>query len=146
RRPACDPPGGGGAVTPGDRRMSRGREEPRESPLVATGIAGLDDILGGGVTPNRVYLVEGNPGSGKTTLALQFLLHGVGVGEPGLYVTLSETKTELDAVAESHGWSIDAIHVHELVAPEAELDPDNQFAMFQPSEVELGTTTRAVLE
>lgn len=116
-----------------------------ERPLVATGIPGLDDILGGGVTPDRVYLVEGNPGSGKTTLALQYLFEGRRLGEPGLYVTLSETKAELGDVARSHGWSLEGIDLLELVAPESELEPDNQYSMFQPSEVELGETTRAVL-
>src|SRR5919202_4542544 len=93
--------------------------------LVATGIPGLDDVLGGGFTPDRVYLIEGNPGSGKTTLALQYLLEGVRLGEAGLYVTLSETKEELNAVAKSHGWSLDGIDLLELVAPEEELEPDN---------------------
>src|SRR6516225_7876457 len=85
---------------------SRGREMPVNKtsneaalPLVATGIPGLDDVLGGGFTPNRVYLVEGNPGSGKTTLALRYLLEGRRLREPGLYVTLSETKAELHDVA-----------------------------------------------
>jgi circadian clock protein KaiC len=118
------------------------REEGR---LVTTGVPGLDDILGGGFTPDRVYLLEGNPGSGKTTLALQYLLRGVELGEAGLYVTLSETKAELGAVAKSHRWSLDGITVLELVAPEAELEPDNQYSMFQPSEVELGETTKAIV-
>ncbi|HEX4608670.1 MAG TPA: ATPase domain-containing protein [Urbifossiella sp.] len=113
--------------------------------LVSTGIPGLDDVLGGGFTPNRLYLVEGNPGSGKTTLALNVLLEGVRRGEKCLYITLSETKAELAAVARSHGWSLDGIEVLELVAPESELEPDNQNAMFQPSEVELGVTTKAIL-
>lgn len=121
----------------GTNEAARGR--------VATGIAGLDDVLGGGVTPNRLYLVEGNPGSGKTTLALRCLLEGRRLGENVLYVTLSETKAELIDVAKSHGWSLDGIAVLELVAPESELEPDNQTAMFQPSEVELGVTTKAIL-
>src|SRR5689334_14662004 len=86
-------------------------------PLVATGIAGLDDVLAGGFTPNRVYLIEGNPGSGKTTLALHWLLEGRRVGEKGIYVTLSETTVELTDVARSHGWSLDGIDILELVAP-----------------------------
>ena len=113
--------------------------------LSATGIAGLDDVLGGGLTPNRLYLVEGNPGSGKTTLALKYLLEGRRRGEPGLYVTLSETKAELADVARSHGWSLDGIDIVELVASEADLELDNQNTMFQPADVELGETTRAVL-
>jgi circadian clock protein KaiC len=124
--------------------LSESTNEPAP-PRIATGIPGLDDVLGGGLTPNRLYLVEGNPGSGKTTLALRCLLDGAGRGEAGLYVTLSETKAELADVAASHGWSLDGITVLELVAPESELEPDNQNAMFQPSEVELGVTTKAIL-
>ena len=116
-----------------------------EGSPVRTGIEALDDILGGGFTPNRVYLVEGDPGSGKTTLALQCLLEGARQGEKVLYVTLSETKAELAAVAESHGWSLDGIDILELVATGVELEPDNQYTMFQPSEVELGVTTKAIL-
>ncbi len=78
--------------------------------MAATGIAGLDDILAGGFTRNRLFLVEGVPGSGKTTLALQFLLAGAQLGEPVLYVTLSETDEELRAVADSHGWDLDGVH------------------------------------
>jgi circadian clock protein KaiC len=115
------------------------------APLVSTGISGLDDVLDGGFTPNRLYLVEGNPGSGKTTLALQCLREGLRLGEKALYVTLSETKSELVAVARSHGWSLDGIEILELVAPESELEPDNQNSMFQPSELELGITTKAIL-
>src|SRR5262245_2697377 len=119
--------------------------DSNKSDLVATGIAGLDDVLGGGISPNRVYLVEGTPGSGKTTLALQYLLEGVRRGESSIYVTLSETKAELNDVAKSHGWSLDGIPLLELVAPESELEPDNQYAMFQPSELELGVTTKAII-
>lgn len=114
--------------------------------LVATGIAGFDDILGGGFTPNRLYLIEGDPGSGKTTLALQYLLEGRRLGERGLYVTLSETKAELDGVAASHGWTLDGINVCELIPSEENLLPEAQSRMFHPSEVELSETTRAVLE
>jgi circadian clock protein KaiC len=111
-----------------------------------TGIPGLDDILTGGLTPNRLYLVEGVPGSGKTTLALQFLLEGVRLGEPVLYVTLSESAEELNAVAASHGWSLEKINVRELVPSEDSLRPDDQYTMFHPSEIELGETTRAILQ
>src|SRR3954452_21145374 len=112
---------------------------------VSTGIAGLDDILRGGLTPSRLYLVEGTPGSGKTTLALQFLLEGVRLGEPVLYVTLSETKRELMSVARSHGWSLDGIQIYEMVASEALLSPDAPLTMFHASELELGETPAAVL-
>src|SRR5690349_18930570 len=82
-----------------------------DGPLIPIGVPGLDDILRGGLPPCRLYLVEGNPGSGKTTLALQFLLDGVRRGDSALYVTLSETKRELLAVARSHDWSLDGIHI-----------------------------------
>ena len=111
---------------------------------ISTGIAGLDDILGGGLTPHRVYLVEGSPGAGKTTLGLQFLLDGVAKGESGLYITLSETADELKAVAASHGWTIDALSLFEL-ADDSELDLDAQQSVFHSSEVELGETTRKVM-
>ena len=111
---------------------------------IRTGISGLDDILSGGLTPNRVYLVEGTPGTGKTTLALQFLLDGAAQGESGLYVTLSETADELNTVAASHGWSLEAIDLYELVA-EIGLDPESEQTVLHPSEVELGETTREVM-
>ena len=114
--------------------------------IVATGIEGLDDVLGGGLTPNRLYLIEGNPGSGKTTLALQFLLEGAARDEKGVYITLSETKRELIDIAASHGWSLSGIEVVELVATEEELDPDNQYTMFQSAEVQLGVATKTILD
>ncbi len=119
--------------------------ESQRCRLVSTGIGGLDDVLCGGLTANRVYLVEGNPGSGKTTLALQYLLEGERLGQKGIYITLSETKSELAAVANSHGWSLEGIHLLELVAPESELEAENQYSMFQPSEFELSVTTKAIL-
>ena len=118
---------------------------PGASPRMSTGIPGLDDILGGGLTPQRVYLVEGTPGTGKTTLGLQFLLDGMARGESGLYITLSETADELRAVAASHGWSLDALAIHELAGDET-LDLDSQQSVFHPSEVELGETTRKVMD
>lgn len=113
---------------------------------LSTGIAGLDQILHGGLAPHRIYVVEGNPGSGKTTLGLQFLLEGARRGQRGLYVTLSEGKAELEAVAASHGWTLGGqIRVVELSEAEAALDPDSQFSMFHPSDTELNETTRAIL-
>ncbi len=111
---------------------------------VATGIPGLDDILNGGLTRDRVYLVEGTPGTGKTTLSLQFLLDGAARGESVLYITLSETADELRAVARSHGWSLDGVAVFELVG-EAGFDPEAEQSILHPSEVELGETTRGVM-
>lgn len=112
----------------------------------ATGTPGLDQILGGGFPPNRLYLVEGDPGSGKTTLALKYLIEGAKRGEAGLYVTLSETKDEIQEVATSHGWSLEGIDLVELVASEESLTPDAQYTMYHPSETELGETTKAVLD
>jgi circadian clock protein KaiC len=114
--------------------------------LSATGTRGLDQVLDGGLTPNRLYLIEGDPGAGKTTLALCYLIDGVKKGEVGLYVTLSETKEEINAVAKSHGWSLDPIHIIELVASEQALTPDSQYMMYHPSETELGELTKAVLD
>lgn len=110
-----------------------------------TGVAGLDDILAGGLTPHRLYLVEGIPGSGKTTLAMQFLLEGVRRGEPVLYVALSETEDELRGVATSHGWLLDGISIRELVPTEATLQSDEQYTVFHPSEIELSETTKTIL-
>ncbi|MFO0877462.1 MAG: ATPase domain-containing protein [Gemmataceae bacterium] len=112
---------------------------------VGTGIEGLDHILRGGLTPNRLYLVEGDPGSGKTTLAMQFLREGARLGEPCLFVTLSESEEELQASAASHGWSLDHIQIVEIIPSEDSLRPDARYTMFHPSEVELGETVKAVL-
>lgn len=117
----------------------------QRNPLVATGITGFDDIIGGGFSPRRLYLIEGDPGAGKTTLALQYLLEGRQRGERGLYVTLSETREELDGVAQSHGWSLEGIEICELIPSEESLLPEAQARMFHPSEVELSETTKAVL-
>lgn len=111
----------------------------------STGIAGLDDILAGGLARRRLYLVEGVPGSGKTTLAMQYLLAGAQAGESVLYVTLSETAEELQGVARSHGWQLDGITIRELTPPEAALDPEQQNTMFHPSEIELAATTTLIL-
>lgn len=117
---------------------------PNSDARVATGVPGLDEILGGGLTRDRIYLVEGTPGSGKTTLALQFLLKGRELNESGLYITLSETEAELRAAAASHGWSLDGIDLFELVSEEG-LDPDSEQTVLHPSDVELGETTRGVM-
>jgi circadian clock protein KaiC len=111
-----------------------------------TGVAGLDDVLHGGLIPNRLYLIDGDPGAGKTTLSLQFLMEGARAGEKCLYITLSETKEELLAGAQSHGWSLDGIEIFELIAGEENLTPDSQVTMYHPSEVELSETTKKVLD
>src|SRR5947209_3616075 len=102
----------------------------------STGIPGLDDVLGGGLHTKPVYLIEGDPGSGKTTLGLHFLLEGVRRGEKGLYITLSETANELRTVAASHGWNMQGIELFELVSEEG-LSPDLEQSILHPSQVEL---------
>jgi circadian clock protein KaiC len=111
-----------------------------------TGISGLDEILRGGLIARRLYLVEGDPGAGKTTLALQFLREGAAQGEKCLYVTLSETREELLAGGESHGWDLKGVEVVELSAEATDLDMNAQLTMYPPSEVELNETTRRILE
>ena len=113
---------------------------------MGTGIEGLDDVLGGGLTPNRLYVLEGAPGAGKTTVALQFLMEGAKRGEQGLYVTLSETAAELEGVARSHGWDLSGIHIREMLPSPDSLQPDEQYTMFHPSEIELSETTQRILE
>src|SRR5262245_45291147 len=114
--------------------------------MASTGIGGLDEVLGGGLTAHRLYLIEGVPGSGKTTLAMQFLLAGVKSGESVLYITLSETEAELQGVAQSHGWSLEGMHIREMVASETALQEGEQYTLFHPSEVELGQTTQKILQ
>ena len=122
------------------------RPKPLHNPeqRASTGIEGLDHILGGGLPNKHLYLIEGNPGAGKTTLGLQFLLEGVAQGERALYVTLSETAQELRTVAASHGWSLDGMEVFELVTEEV-LSVDVEQSILHPAEVELGETTRGVM-
>jgi circadian clock protein KaiC len=114
--------------------------------FMSTGITGLDNILGGGLTKDRLYLVEGDPGAGKTTLALQFLTEGAARGETVLYITLAETEVELHAVAQSHGMSLQGVTVQEVIPDESLLDPDEQYTVLHPSEVELGETNNTILK
>ncbi len=113
---------------------------------ISTGIEGLDQVLNGGLPRGRVYLVEGTPGTGKTTLALQFLLEGARQSELGLYFALSESRPELQAVAESHGWSLDAFTVREIVPIPETPKSEEPYTIFHPSEVELGETIKTIYE
>src|SRR6185369_15280530 len=117
----------------------------KQADRCASGIPGLDEVLNGGLIAQRMYLVDGNPGAGKTTLALQFLLEGARLGERCLYVTLSETALELRAVAASHGWSLDGVEIVELIVDEGALHGDAQLTMLHASEVELTETTRKLI-
>ena len=112
----------------------------------ATGVAGLDDILGGGLERDRVFLFEGSPGTGKTTAALSFLRAGADLGERALYITLSETESELRDTAQSHGWDLKGIEVFELVPPESLLDENQQQSLLYSSDLELGETTRMIFD
>jgi circadian clock protein KaiC len=112
--------------------------------LLSIGAPGLDLVLGGGLPQHRVYLIEGTPGTGKTTLALQFLLDGAARGETTLYITLAETRQELEAVARSHGWELDGVEIVELAPPDEILNPESRYTVFHPSDVELNQTVRSV--
>jgi len=119
--------------------------EPRPKALI--GIPGLDDILVGGLARGHVYLLEGNPGTGKTTVALRYLIEGAAAGETGLYITLSETEAELRTGAASHGWTLDPrIVLFELVPPDSLLDAQQQQSLLYASDLELGETTKLILE
>ena len=113
--------------------------------LLTTGVGGLDDVLGGGLPRRRVYLVQGDPGAGKTTLALQFLLEGERNGETGLYVTLSESREELLAVMRSHAWQ-PQMSIYELSVSQFATSEDEENTLYVPSEVELGERTQALVD
>src|SRR5580692_8983293 len=124
----------------------KAKSEIQTNTRCSMGVEGLDDVLGGGLPRNRIYLIQGDPGVGKTTLALQFLLEGVRLGETGLYITLSETKEELEMVAHSHGWDLGKIQLFELSSIEESLKGEMDNTFFHPSEVELNRTTKVLLD
>ena len=119
-------------------------KRPVRQEMATTGVAGLDDVLNGGLARGRTFLLEGMPGTGKTTIALQFLMTGAAAGERGLYITLSETVDELQATTESHNWSLDGVDVFELLPPESLLDEDQNQSLLYSSDLELGETTKRI--
>jgi circadian clock protein KaiC len=123
--------------------MTDGEEREKQARF---GVAGLDDILSGGLARDRLYLLEGNPGTGKTTAAMSFLQAGAARGESCLYITLSETEEELRDTARSHEWSLAGIEIFELVPPESLLDEQQQQSLLYSSDLELGETTRMIIE
>src|SRR4030095_13912957 len=119
-----------------------------DSPTVdrcSMGVPGLDAVLAGGLPARRLYLIQGDPGVGKTTLAMQFLLEGARLGEQGLYISLSETKEEIEVVARSHGWALDHIQLYELSTIQEQIRGESESTFFRPSEVELSRTTEALI-
>jgi circadian clock protein KaiC len=120
-------------------------EIPKALSRAATGVTGLDDVIGGGLPANRLHLLEGSPGTGKTTIALQFLLTGAAAGESGVYISLAETERELRDSARSHGWTIgDGIEIFELVPPDSVLDPEQHQSLLYSSDLELGETVKRI--
>src|SRR5688572_28958828 len=113
--------------------------------VVPTGIAGLDQILGGGVPRDRIYLFQGDPGVGKTTVGMQFLLHGVAAGETCLYIALSESRDEINSVVDSHRWSLAGLHIMELSALDQSTGLESENTLFEPSDIELHEVTRRLL-
>jgi circadian clock protein KaiC len=111
-----------------------------------SGCRGLDDVLGGGLPSGHVYLVEGEPGTGKTTLAMQFVAEGLSLGEKVLYVTLSESRQELLSVARSHDFRLDGVRILELKPNEQDLKPEGQYTVFHPSEVELSDRVQTIMK
>jgi circadian clock protein KaiC len=112
--------------------------------FVSTGIPGLDHVLLGGFRREGFYLIQGDPGSGKTTIALQFVRARLKMGDPCLYITLTESRRDLDNACDSHGWSLDGIEVCDLTRSAANLADEPESSVFHPSETELGETTRAI--
>ena len=110
------------------------------------GIEGLDDVLGGGLERSRTFLAEGSPGTGKTTVSMQFLITGAQHGERCLYVTLSETEDELRSTSAAHGWDLTGVDIYELIPPENLLDDEQQQSLLYSSDLELGETTRRIFE
>src|SRR6201996_7186032 len=130
-----------------DRRRVKMEKAKKTLPVASTGIRGLNQVIEGGLARDRLHLLEGSPGTGKTTIALQFLMAGAENGEVGIYVSLAETERELREGAQSHGWTIgDKIEIMELVPPESVLDPDQHQSLLYSSDLELGETIKRIFE
>ncbi len=126
--------------------MLKGMNVGKQPARIETGVEGLDDILAGGLPVGQMYLLEGTPGTGKTTIAMQFIRTAILAGEPALYITLSESRQELEASAASHGWSPEELSIAEFIPEEASLSPDQQYTVFHPSEMELASTIQKLTE
>src|SRR5690242_12692623 len=122
--------------------MAGTEQDPQD--YIPTGVSGLDTVLCGGFLRAGFYLLQGNPGSGKTTLALQFLFECARRGERGLYISLTESRQDLLRTCRSHGWNLEAIEIGDLTRSDANMKSENQYSVFHPSEVELGQTTQAI--
>lgn len=149
--PGMPPPGmttagNGSCARSGSIRHANGSESIPSTESIPTGVAGLDEILYGGLPKHHLYLVSGDPGTGKTTIAMQFLREGLRRGEKGLYVTLSESKRELEEVAQSHGWPTQDLPIFEMAPTLDDLSPEAQYTVFHPSDVELADTVTSVLK
>jgi circadian clock protein KaiC len=133
-------------ITPESISPSKKSSQSPITTRIGTGVLGLDEILLGGLPSGQMYLLEGDPGTGKTTLAMQFIIAGVRQGEKTLYVTLSESRTELEGSAISHGWEVSELPIAEFIPAEASLSPEQQYTVFHPSEVELAETIQKLTQ
>jgi circadian clock protein KaiC len=144
RVPAPSPESGGKLAA--GTHQSNAKLSAHDDTRISSGCTGLDDILNGGLPRGRLYLVEGDPGAGKTTLALQFMRDGAASGERTLYITLSESRADLSHAAQSHGLSLDNIEVVELLPNEGDLLPEQQYTVFHPAEVELNDRMQRIVK
>ena len=142
---ALNPNSAGGTVAAARDQINAQSSYQTES-RVSSGCCGLDNILNGGLPPCRIYLLEGDPGAGKTTLALQFTLEGIKRGERALYITLSESRNDLIHAAASHGFCLDNIEIVELLPNESDLLPEQQYTVFHPAEVELNDRMQRIVK
>ena len=122
------------------------KTETASGQIVSTGVAGLDEVLYGGLLEGQFYLVEGEPGTRKTALSLQFLLEGARRGEPVLYISWSESERKIQQVAHSHGWSLEGVTIYQYTPAEQNLSPEEQYSVFHPPDVEFHDVTQRILK